>query len=368
MQLFSDKNVYFLHKWFGLISGLFLLLLSLTGIILLYDEALNRMFNPALTQVTPAEHRLAVDELLGNVKKEFPTAEIGGILLQPKHANWSAVAEVSEGKKRMFVYVNPFTGKVLGSQLGDQTIHRKILKIHEHLTIGPVGHLILFIVGLCFLGLVVTGLWYYRRSLLSVFRIWVRRGDTYVFNADLHKLTGISIFLFLLVMGGTGTFMHWEKVERFFGEEERRPEGGRPEGKAKKTALPEETAPADFTIESLVQKTTSLVPNFTPFFVALPRGGDDAIAIRGKRPESNPLLGKFNTEIQFDAKTGAMKGIEHKEDKDFEESVEASMEQIHFGKYGGWISRLIYALGSLGLAVMSLTGYMIWWTKGRKRK
>jgi uncharacterized iron-regulated membrane protein len=364
MNLFSDKNIYALHKWFGLISGLFLLLLSVTGIILLYDESLDRMFNPALTQVTAAEQRLPVDSLLSVTKKQFPKLEIGGVLLQTNDPSYATITDASAGKKRMQILQNPYTGLVLGSRLGDQTIHRQILKIHEHLTIGPVGHLILFIVGICFMGLVVTGLWYYRRSLFTVFKIGVRGGNNLVFNADLHKLTGISIFLFLLLIGFTGTFMHWEKVERFLGGEERRPEGGKPEAKAKPADLPAPApTPASFSIESLVQKTPSLVPGFVPCFVALPRGGDDPIAIRGTRPESNPLLGKFNTEIQFDAKTGELKGIEHKEDAEFEASVEAGIEQIHFGKYGGWISRLIYALGSLGLAIMGFTGYVIWWNK-----
>jgi uncharacterized iron-regulated membrane protein len=364
LQLFSDKNVYTLHKWFGLISGLFLLMLSLTGIILLYDESLDRMFNPGLTQVAPAGDRLSPDSLLNVVKKQFPTAKIGGLLLQTQHPNWATVADVSEGKKRLLVHQNPYTGAVLGSRENDKTLHRQILKIHEHLTIGPWGHFILFIVGLCFIGLVVTGLWYYRRSLFGVYKVGIRKTNTYIYNADLHKLTGVSIFLFLLVMGGTGTFMHWEKVERLFGEEEgerRRPEAPIMAPETKATASTEA-----YTLETLIQKASAEVPNFVPQFVAMPREPQDPIAIRGSRPESKRILGKFNTEVSFDSRNGKLLEVKHKEDGDFEANLEASIEQIHFGKYGGWISQLIYALGSLGLAIMAFTGYVIWLRKGKK--
>lgn len=361
MGLFSDKNIYTLHKWFGITSGLFLLLLSLTGIILLYDEGIDQVLNPKLTQVSPAGSKLAVDSLISVVKKEFPKAELNGVLLYTNQPKTATVVEIAEGKKRIFVHQNPYTAEILGSREREKTLHRQVLMIHEHLTIGPWGHFILFIVGLCFLGLVLTGLWYYRRSLLSVFKIGIRKGNAYRKNSDLHKLVGVSIFLFLLLMGGTGTFMHWEKVERLFGEEERRPEAP---AKPAPTTTPVQTGSLSF--KKLIDEAIAKVPNFVPEYLALSKGVGEPIAVRGSRPESKKILGKFNTEVLFDANTGAMLSVAHKEERDFEANFEASIEQLHFGKYGGWISKLIYALGSLGLATMAFTGYVIWLKKGKK--
>lgn len=353
MQLFSDKNVYALHKWFGLISGLFLVMLSLTGIVLLYSNSIDRALNPALTQVVPTNGRLSVDSLLNVVRKHHAKAEMSGILLQTENPEWAVVTEIVADKKRVFVYQNPYTGRILGERERNKTLHRQILVIHEHLTIGDWGHFILFIVGLCLLGLVVTGLWYYRRSLLGVFKIGVRQRNSYLKNSDLHKLVGVCAFLFLLVMGSTGTFMHWEKVERLFGEKPKRPEPT--------TAAASPTANAP--LQTLIEKATASVPNFVPQFVALPREGSNPIAVRGTRPESNRLLGKFGTEVLFNAQTGQLQAIENQEDKEFEAKIEGSMEQIHFGQFGGWFIRLLYSLGSLGLATMSVTGLVIWWKK-----
>jgi uncharacterized iron-regulated membrane protein len=352
MTLFSDKNVYNLHKWFGLIGGLFMLMLSLTGVLLLYSEPLDRALNPALTQVTPAGQRLSVDSLLNIVKKQYPEAEIGNILLQTEAPDLAIVTEASVDKKRILVHQNPYTGLVLGSRERNQTLHRKILVIHEHLTIGDWGHFILFIVGVCLLGLVVTGLWYYRRSLLDVFKVGVRQRNTYLKNSDLHKLVGFCGFLFLLVMGGTGTFMHWEKVEKMFDDEQKRPESS--------AAI---TPTANAPLEMLIQKATASVPGFVPQQIVFARHAQQPTAVRGTRPQSNRLLGKFTTEVLFDAQSGEQQGIVHKEDQDLEVNLEASMEQIHFGQYGGWFVRLLYALGSSGLATMTITGFMIWWKK-----
>lgn len=358
MSLFSDKNVYTLHKWFGVISGLFLLMLSLTGVILLYDESIDQIMNPKLTQVQATGSRLSIDASLDVVKKAFPKAELSGVLIQSKKPKQANVVEIVEGKTRILVHQNPYTGQILGSREREKTLHRRILVLHEHLTIGPWGHLILFFVGLCLLGLVLTGLWYYRRSLLTVFKVGVRRGNAQRWNADLHKLTGVSIFLFLLLMGGTGTFMHWEKVERFFGEEERR-EGPPPPPVAPKVS-PVDSGAISF--DQFIQKAIAAVPHFTPEYLALSKEGNP-YAVRGSRPESKRILGKFNTEVLFDANSGALLSVTHKEDRDLEANFEASIEQLHFGKYGGWVSKLIYAIGGLGLAVMAFTGYVIWLKK-----
>lgn len=359
MQLLADKNVYALHKWFGVISGLFMLLLSVTGIILLYDESLDQMMNPALTQVKPEGQRLSVDSLLQIVKKEFPKAELSGVVLQRNKPKLATIVDLNDGKTRLYVHQNPYTGQILGSRERDKTLHRRVLVLHEHLTIGPWGHFILFIAGLCLLGLVVTGVWYYRRSLLKVFSMGVRRGNSYVLNSDLHKLSGVSIFLFLLLMGGTGTFMHWEKVERLFGEEEGRPGPPPPAAPAKSPSDNAESV----AYEPLIQKAIAAVPNFSPGYLALSKGPGEPNAVRGDRPESKRILGKFNTEVLFDANTGELLTVAHKEDRDFEANFEASIEQLHFGKYGGWISKLIYAIGGLGLAVMAFTGYVMWLKK-----
>lgn len=94
-----------------------------------------------------------------------------------------------------------------------------------------------------------------------------------------------------------------------------------------------------------------------------PHTADEALVIRGTRPESNRLVGKFNTSILFDPSTSAIKEIQHKEDGDIEANMESSVEQLHFGEYGGWFTKILYGLGGMGLCVMTITGFVIWWKK-----
>ncbi|MEZ4900533.1 MAG: PepSY-associated TM helix domain-containing protein [Spirosomataceae bacterium] len=83
----------------------------------------------------------------------------------------------------------------------------------------------------------------------------------------------------------------------------------------------------------------------------------------GTRPESVRLFGKLNSKVDFDATTNRLVGIEHLEDGDIELKMERSFEQLHFGQYGGWFTKVLYALGGFCLSVISLTGFVIWFKK-----
>ncbi|MFN8357976.1 MAG: PepSY-associated TM helix domain-containing protein [Spirosomataceae bacterium] len=353
-----DKLVYSIHKWTGLLAGLFLLLISVTGTILVFRDEIDSALNSDLLFVEPADKRLTQTQLLQVIKEKYPTATLNGTALFTGQATRSTMMELEQDHQRSMVYLNPYTGQVLGSRLRNEIFVRKVLAIHEHLTLGKSGHLILFLVGLSFILSVVTGLWYYRKSLLSVFKIGVRTKNTYLLNADLHKWIGVSASLFLALMAATGTFMHWEKVERMLDEIGQ--EAPPPRPKEDNSLMVNEIA---FPVDSLVAVASQAVAGFTPQFIAYPRHADEPLEVRGTRPESNRLLGVLTTSIAVDIASKTVKEIHHKEDGDLEQNMESAVEQLHFGDYGGLFTKIIYALGGLGLSVMTITGFVIWWKK-----
>lgn len=354
-----DKLVYALHKWSGLITGLFLLLLSITGTLLVFRDEIDRAFNAPIVSVNQGGKTLSYNELIKKITATHPDAVLNGTFLYNGDATRAVMTEIMVKGQRTWVYVNPYTGDITGERLKDDVFIVNLLHLHEHLTIGKSGHVILFVVGLCFILSVVSGLWYYRKSLFSVYKIGIRRKTSYLTNSDLHKWIGVSASLFLLLMALTGTFMHWEKVERILDSFEQ-PEAPR-DKKPEPVFLT--ASQANYAIDSLLTKATQAVNGFMPQYVGYPRTADEALIISGTRPESSRLLGKFNTSILFELSTGAIKEIKHKEDNDLEANMESSVEQLHFGEYGGWFTKLIYGLGGMGLCVMTITGFVIWWKK-----
>jgi uncharacterized iron-regulated membrane protein len=348
-----DQTVYAFHKWFGLLAGIFILMLSMTGIVLLFDDETDAALNPDLIKITPAATKLPLDSLLANIKAKYPEATLNFTNLSINQPDRAIETMLSVGKNRTWVHQNPYTGIILGERSFDGVLTRKILRVHEHLTLGDSGHVFMLLVGLSLLGLVLTGVWYYRKSLLTVFKIGIRTRTTYLKYSDWHKLVGVTSFVFLFIMSVTGCFMHWEKVERLFGENPPR----REESKSVKAAK------LNINIDNALAQAVAQVAGFEPAVLNYPKQSGDPLTIRGNRPESNALLGKFGVIVQADVVSGKIENIEYTEDADIEHQLEGMMEQAHFGKFGGLFTKLLYAFGSMGLSLMTISGFVIWWNK-----
>jgi uncharacterized iron-regulated membrane protein len=352
----TDRLVYSLHRIFGLIGGLFLLMLSLTGCILLFDNVIDGWMNPGMVSVTaPAKaQRMPYDVAVQTLQKQFPTAQIRGLNLYPHATNRALRADVNESHERLWAYVDPYTGRFLGQRNMENVFVRQVRELHEHLLAPPVGDWVLLIVGLCLVGSVLSGTWYYRKSLLGVFKIGVRwNKPKRLVYADLHKYLGVVALLFLLVIGGTGTFFHWEKtVGRAFGED--RPRGPRPEPV---------TIKIERSVDALLMKSAAVVPGFVAEMINFPDQPDRPFVVRGNATDANKLLGPLTAAAEFDAKTGNLTKIFNANDEDAEYKLEHLNEELHYGRYGGLVSKTIYFFLSLGMTIVTATGLLIWWGK-----
>ncbi len=352
-MIFSDKQMYQYHAWLGLIGGLFILFLSLTGCILLFENEIDALLNPAVVKVQPEGTQKNLDEILASLRQKYPQDQLLNLRIYAGESDMAIRAEVRQNKELKWVYINPYTAEILGERDKNSAFIRVIFELHEKLLMGFTGHVILGLVGLCLLGSVITGFIYYRKSLFSVFKIGVRFGkNSQIVNADLHKLLGVSALLFMLVMSATGIFFHFEKIERGLGQMLAQKE------------VSKESAKFDFSTLSLTNAEKITQDKFEGFeveFIRFPERAGDKLSLRGNRPESIKILGKFGTTIDIDTQTGEIAKVFHTEEADEEYKLEHIAEELHFGRYGGGLTKTIYLLGGLAIIIMTITGFFIWW-------
>ncbi len=349
----SDKIVYSLHRISGLIGGLFILILTITGSILVVDTQVDAIINPPKQQVEPIGVRQSYDQLLATLRREFPAAKLRSLRLPESDAPQPVRVDLMVGRVRQRVDMNPYTGSIIGVQNVDDAFIRRVRELHENLLLEPVGGYVMGLAGICLLASVLTGTWYYRRSLFSVFRIGIRwKKPRRIVYADLHKWLGMVTLLFMLGMSATGVFFHWEQIERAIGEGERRE---RPQ-----TAKTQSTL---FAVDAAVSKTKAAFADFKPQIIQFPNPGDTVLAIRGNFPNSIRLLGKYNVEANVDVRTGQIVSSFDARDAGLEYKAEHIFEELHFGRYGGWASQLLYIFLALATAVVTVTGLALWWLK-----
>jgi len=353
--MLSDKQVYQWHRWLGLIGGAFLLVISLTGIILVFEDEIHRLTgrDRVLKEIADGP-RQSVDSLLAGLRAQYPDAQVTGLRLYTNQPDMAIRADIRRGEANELAYLDPYTGNVLDVTPNQDVFFRTALELHKGLLLGFPGEMIMGLVGLCLLGSTLTGLWYYRQSLLQPFKTGVRWGKSArIVNGDLHKLLGVSALLFLLLMGGTGVFFHWEELEHAFDE-----------GEAQKPEKPVSPPPPINSVSLLVLVAQNTVPELTPEIISFPKAAGDPLVVRGNRPESRRILGKFNTSVEVDPLAGQVTQVFHAEEADAEYQFEHLAEQLHFGRFGGWLTKGLWTLGALSLATLVLTGLVVW----RKRR
>ncbi len=351
--MISDKTVYSLHRISGLVGGLFILILTITGSILVVDQQVDNLLNPNQAHIDPVGQPQSYGKLLAVIRSQYPTAQIRSISLPENQQGEAVRVNLIDRGAWTWVDMNPYTGAVVSARNADATFVRRTRELHENLLLEPVGGLIMGLVGICLLVSALTGTWYYRRSLLSVFSIGIRwNKSARIVYADLHKWLGVVALLFMLMMSATGIFFHLEQLERQFGND-RKPD--QPQAAA--------LAPEHVPVDSSLAIAKASIANFRPELIDFPKSGDSTLVIRGNMPSSLRLLGKYNVVATMDARNGRfLRGFDART-AGLEYMAEHILEEAHFGRYGGWVSQVLYILFALATAVVTVTGLLIWFVK-----
>ena len=171
------KATFQLHLWSGIGLGLYVLLISVTGSVLVYRNELYRAATPEPIVVTPpagqsSGARLTDQQLKAAAIRAYPGYRIVILSHPPNPDQAVGIALESSGdrKNRLF---NPYTGADLGDSVPLAVwLVSKLLSLHDDLLGGMTGRKVngvgaVLVVVLTFTGLVVwwPGIRVWRRSL-----------------------------------------------------------------------------------------------------------------------------------------------------------------------------------------------------------
>jgi uncharacterized iron-regulated membrane protein len=352
-SMISDKTVYSLHRISGLVGGLFILIITITGSILVVDRQIDNLLNPNQTHLDPVGQRQSYGKLLAVVHSRYPAAQIRSIQLSESHKDEAVRVDLMNNGVWKWIELNPYTGTIIGARNAEATLVRRARELHENLLLEPVGGFVMGLAGICLLASVLTGTWYYRRSLLSVFKIGVRwNKPARIVYADIHKWLGVVALLFMLMMSATGIFFHWEQIERKFGD-----------GQNTEQTQIVPIAFEHIQVDSSIAIAKGSIADFQPELIDFPIPGDSTLIIRGNMPHSIRMLGKYNVSATVDVRNGHYISGFDARSAGLEYIAEHIFEELHFGRYGGWISQVIYILFALTTAVVTITGLLIWLVK-----
>lgn len=354
-----NKAIWRLHSWSGLVAGLGLLVIGLTGSILVFRAEIGTVLDPLHSRLPEAADapRLPLDTLFAKARGQRPADEVVAWSIQadPRAPDICVVRRRSDGGSEQWLNMNQHTGWLLPPATGKAAFLDWVLDLHESLLMNDWGTVLagLLAAMLCALG--ISGFWLYRGFWRSFFRLrW--RASARIFCSDLHKAIGISSVFFNLILGFTGAYWNLPALADVLSP----------------PAAPAGTAPKFYlgtlSPEGLLAQAKAAIPDLDTraAYVNFPPRYED-ITIRCAVPTHNPFRSDTSSTVSFDPQTGQLKQVIDIRRAPLWTQVEDMMSPLHYGSFGGLPIKVLWCLGGLTPGTLAVSGFMIWRSRRRTR-
>lgn len=198
------KQIYLIHKWLGLALSLLFLLQAVSGCALVFRPQIQQAF---MSDV-PGEADVSLtdlDVILGQASEIFPAQPVERVLM-PGSAAEPLVLRLSPGAGPRFVAVGQAEGIVF-EPLPVHTVMLALFDWHEALWMGRTGYVVVTALGLCLVGFLISGLyfWWPLRARQGLRIKW--RGTRVRRWYDVHRVLGVVTAPLLLLTVCTGLVM-----------------------------------------------------------------------------------------------------------------------------------------------------------------
>lgn len=370
-----------LHLWLGLVSGLIMMVVCITGCIWVFNEEITALLEPETRIEWQNKPVLKPSQLEAIALNRFPKQHVTYASLQIGRA---AYVGMGEGRKmNALLRINPFTGDVVQAKAFEKEetdFFRWILNGHRFLWLPyEIGRPIVNYSTLVFVIILITGLvmWWPRKWTKAAreqgFKIKWKASFKRV-NYDLHNVLGFYALVVLACIAMTGMVWGidwWSKGTYWVTS------GGRSMIEGKQPVSDSTQAGKHFTgiqaMDLAWDKVQAKAPAASGFYYAFPDTGRHAAPIN---IYIYPTAGKFYDRQNFLFDQHTLKELESG-NKVFDgayagakgaDKLRRMNYEIHVGTILGFPGKVLAFLAALIGASLPVTGLIIWLGKKKKSK
>ncbi len=295
------RLLFHLHSWMGLVAGLCLIAIGLTGSALVFREEIENLAMPHRVLASDSSKmRLDLDGLLADLGRQLKGYEpVGWRRSRSPGRNDELLIASHVGGEPKILWIDPGTGEIRGTPTNSsQTLTGWLLELHYTLLAGEIGTFVAGVLAalLCLLG--ISGLWIYRSFWKSFLRLrW--KLSSRIFFSDLHKMIGISSVGFNLILGFTGAYWNLTSIVGYLLN------GADPEPPKMDGRVMGETVSLDV----LLEQAQASLPSFEWTYISLPAEADEPVTFYGRLQDQHVLRGDFGSSVTFNSQTGAFEGL-----------------------------------------------------------
>lgn len=362
MSGFDRKKLFAFHGWLGLNLGLPLFIICLSGTFAVMSPEFDRLINPAMRASPPSRDAepLSWGKLVHEIEKAYPSAVVayihGG---DGRNSAYQASVAFSPTDHRL-AFVDPYSGEVRGqSTLFNvksffRIFHKQFYILRSDY--WPHGRIFVCSFSLVLLLSTLTGLLLYKRWWRSLWTLRITRGRR-IFFSDLHRFVGVWALLFGLMFAVTGMWYLTAQILEDFD-------------------LREHDSFARISPGTLAERPSNLIPVPLDELVAKAKAAYPEFRIRGVFPNARPgsgvtltgdgpalLVNPQGNQVHLDPYSGEILKLMKARELPLGARLIETVDPLHFGRFGGLLTKIIWTVAGLALSVGILAGVYIWWLR-----
>lgn len=381
MNSILRKTAYQLHLWLGLMSGLIVVIIALTGCILAFEKELKHALYPEKYFVkTIKKEKLQFSDLKLKAEQALPDSlKVSRVEISSDPSRSYAFRSLKMNSEALTywgtyihyyrVYVDPYTGKVLEVENAKNDFFEIVMDLHRRLLLGEkigktiTGYSTLILAVMLFSGLVI---WYPRKmnkkALKGMFSIktsakWKR------VNYDMHNVLGFYAVIPLCLISYAALIWNFEDVDKWV----KKTLNGKAktEQKAKSTIPTEENSNSKNILNIVGERVKKSLADKKSALISFPKteeGTYYAEVTYGNRQYQNE-------QFTFDQYSGEI--LKHQSYKDKNIGYGTALRErnydLHTGSIFGMPGRILYLFAGMIAASLPITGFIIYLNRKKKK-
>jgi uncharacterized iron-regulated membrane protein len=384
------KGFLWAHKWLGLISGIVVMIVSMTGCIYVFHDDIKLLVYPNKYYISQTQNtdrhiqQQPLSLLIAQAEKSLgPGRNVSRVDLYPApDRTWIFRSMETDPSSTFFwkyyrhydrVFINPFTGEVQAIEDSKSEFFQIILQLHMNLLLGKtIGEPVVGGATIIFIILLISGLvlWWpkkwSRKSLKRSFQL-DRKAKWKRINYDLHNVLGFYSLLFALILCITGLVFAYPTFKEMYVNgfnrlSTSRNDIPRPNRENRDVVIPQIT---ESTRDNALIYTLGQHPQADMMSLRL-RSTDERhhdIQVRLNRDKTSDFIWYY-----FDQTNGQISKLTRAEELPIGDKLASMNYDIHVGSIGGIWTKILAFTISLICASLPITGFIIWMNKRAKKK
>lgn len=395
------KSFWFQIHWFlGIVFGLTLILIGISGAVWSYQKEIMRLINPNTytVQVPQKQEILTVQDILEKYQEQNKDRKINSISFSSDKSSSVSINLTSldpNNRRGETIYLNPYTAEVLPELVGSDFFNF-FFRLHRWLTFSGdvqyIGKNIVAISTIACIILTIGGLIVYwprvRRSFAKSMTFSFKHKNR-AFLSTMHSAIGLWVLIPFLLMCLTGLYWSydWYRSAMFtvMGVEQPKRQQQQAQAPQQQTSQVqgEQRQQRDGQQGQRVQKQPQVISYETAqkvvdiFNQNVARDYKNASLRLTSTKEGTCTISYLYADATHYRETNSMeidpnKALVVKEakysDKKLNEKIMSSMLPVHSGEFFGWIGQLIFFISSALMSLFVITGYMLYYDRWKKKR